>query len=105
MFSSILTNPMKRGIVITPGGWWWAGSRPYVERRVGASTSTLKVFSQPASARCRRPRPHGVRGEAELGEDPRAEGDVVRGTGGEAGQPHRRHQVVVECQDLGVVDR
>src|SRR5690349_8375275 len=45
MFSSILTNPMKRGIVIAPAGWCGWLSRPYVERLGAASTSTLEVFS------------------------------------------------------------
>src|SRR3954451_3850148 len=45
MPSSIFTNPMKRGMLISPSGWWELLSRPYVEPARGASTSTSEVFS------------------------------------------------------------
>src|SRR5690349_8196930 len=42
--SSILTNPMKRGMLISPSGWWELLSRTYVEPRRVASTSTSEVL-------------------------------------------------------------
>src|SRR5581483_2685771 len=44
MPSSIFTNPMKRGMLINPPGWWELLSRTYVEPRGGTSTSTSEVF-------------------------------------------------------------
>src|SRR3954452_17281748 len=43
--SFILTNPMKRGILITPVGCWRPASHTYVERPPGSSTSTLDAIS------------------------------------------------------------
>jgi hypothetical protein len=42
MFSSILTNPMKRGMLISPSGCRELLSRTYVEWPPGASTSATK---------------------------------------------------------------
>ncbi|MDX6263313.1 MAG: hypothetical protein QOH84_5001, partial [Kribbellaceae bacterium] len=42
--SSIHTNPMNRGILITPVSCWSVASRTYVERLRGFSTSTIEVF-------------------------------------------------------------
>src|SRR4051794_14003416 len=44
MPSSIFTNPMKRGMLISPPGWWELLSRTYVEPPGGTSTSPSKVF-------------------------------------------------------------
>src|SRR5688572_15033010 len=45
MFSSILTNPMKRGISITSPGCWVTASRTYVDRRGRTSTSVTEKMS------------------------------------------------------------
>src|SRR3954451_23931477 len=56
MPSSIFTNPMKRGMLISPSGWWELLSRTYVEPPRGSSTSTSEVFQSPVRAG-----PHQVR--------------------------------------------
>src|SRR5262245_32134838 len=78
--SSILTNPMKRGILTTPTGCWGVASRTYVERMRGPSTSTSEVSSILQSARLPR-RPDTLGARIWLGVD-----DQVAGGGGAAQQ-------------------